>query len=190
MSPTRTDRSGATGSCGPTFYYLISFGEAPYEMEFNLGYDPSYSGPGDAFDMTGTIDPDTTTHASSGPNSFTAYFDVPDGDHWAAARVTDNLGDDNVYMWAIEPVPCYPMDWMHTWGRGSYDYCYGSTADSQGNVYAVGYSRDPVSPYDYGAMIVKFSAGGDFEGAAKWGVVGSTEYCSVPWPATAMATCS
>ena len=58
-------------------------------MEFNLGYDPSYTGPGDAFDMTGTISPDTITHGSNGPNSFTASWDVPDGDYWAAARVTD-----------------------------------------------------------------------------------------------------
>ena len=66
---------------------------------------------------------------------------------------------------------------MHTWGRGSYDYCYGSCSDNQGNVYAVGYTRDPVSPYDYGAMIVKFSAGGDLKGAAKWGNTSYTDYC-------------
>ena len=169
--------SGAPGAYFVPFYYIISFGEAPYEMEFNLGYDPSYSGPGTAFDMTGTISPDTTIHASSGPNNFTASFDVPDGNYWAAARVTDNLGDSDVYMWAIDQVPCFPSDWVHTWGMSYYDYCYGSCADSQGNVYAVGYSADPAMGYDYGALIVKFNSAGDFVTAKKWGTTNYTEYC-------------
>jgi hypothetical protein len=101
---------GDSGDYSVTCFYIIQGGDAPYQVEFNLGYDPNYNGPGDPFDMTGYISTDMTIHGSGGQYSFLASFDVPDGDYWAAARATDNNGDQGVYMWPLSKVPCHPPE--------------------------------------------------------------------------------
>jgi hypothetical protein len=101
---------GGPGWYNVTYYYILVGGLPPYDIEFNLGYDPSYAGPGDPFDMTGYISSNTAIHGASGPHSFAAGWDVPVGDYWAAARATDLIGDQRVYMWPLARVPCHPED--------------------------------------------------------------------------------
>ena len=105
---------GSTGSYNVTFSYMIISGEAPYTIDLQLGFDFNDIGLGetelDVFGDSGETHYAIDTYPSRGAYSTVMNVILPDGEYWAAARVTDNLGDQDVYVWAISKVPLYPQD--------------------------------------------------------------------------------
>jgi len=96
--------AGSTNDYDVTFSYVIQFGQGPYTIDLQMGFDYNDIGPGetelDAFGASGETDYAVDTWPGLGSHSSVMdCTDLPDGDYYAAIRVTDNLGDQDVFIW-------------------------------------------------------------------------------------------
>ncbi|MBN2081964.1 hypothetical protein JW859_07130, partial [bacterium] len=97
---------GSTGNYTVTFNYLVQYGQAPYTIDLQMGFDYNDIGAGetalDAFGRSGETDYGVAVEPANGALTTDMAIDtLPDGDYYAAVRVTDSADPtaQAIFIW-------------------------------------------------------------------------------------------